>query len=82
MPNTHLDERAVNVRLYPWLAYLYNAEGYLFWGANMYPEQTLQDVHWSGTGRLHRIRDINLETTGSSIPTGRFTRLHAHRAVP
>jgi hypothetical protein len=36
MPNTHLDERAVNVRLYPWLAYLYNAEGYLFWGANMY----------------------------------------------
>jgi hypothetical protein len=36
MPNTHLDERATNVRLYPWLAYLYQAEGYLFWGANMY----------------------------------------------
>ncbi len=35
-PNTHLDERLTNTRLYPWLAFLYQAEGYLYWAANNY----------------------------------------------
>jgi len=35
-PNRHLDERLTNSRLYPWLAYLLKAEGYLNWGANVY----------------------------------------------
>jgi len=35
-PNRHLDEPLSNSRLYPWLAYLLNADGYLYWGANVY----------------------------------------------
>ena len=35
-PNRHLDERLSNSRLYPWLCYLMNADGYLYWAANMY----------------------------------------------
>jgi len=35
-PNRHLDERLTDSRLYPWLAYLLGAEGYLYWGANVY----------------------------------------------
>ena len=35
-PNRHLDEALTSSRLYPWLAYLLGAEGYLFWGANVY----------------------------------------------
>jgi len=35
-PNRHLDERLANSRLYPWLAYLLGADGYLYWGANIY----------------------------------------------
>jgi len=35
-PNRHLDESLTNSRLYPWLAFLLNADGYLFWGANVY----------------------------------------------
>ena len=35
-PNRHLDERLADSRLYPWLAYLLQAEGYLYWGANVY----------------------------------------------
>lgn len=35
-PNRHLDERLTDSRLYPWLAYLLNADGYLYWGANVY----------------------------------------------
>jgi hypothetical protein len=35
-PNRHLDERLCDSRLYPWLAYLLGAEGYLYWGANIY----------------------------------------------
>lgn len=35
-PNRHLDERLPDSRLYPWLADLLGADGYLFWGANVY----------------------------------------------
>ncbi len=35
-PNRHLDESLANSRLYPWLAFLLEADGYLFWAANMY----------------------------------------------
>ncbi|MGC9318085.1 MAG: DUF4091 domain-containing protein, partial [Armatimonadota bacterium] len=35
-PNRHLDERLSNSRLYPWLAHLLEADGYLYWGANVY----------------------------------------------
>ena len=35
-PNRHLDERLSDSRLYPWLCYLMNADGYLYWAANMY----------------------------------------------
>jgi len=35
-PNRHLDERLSDSRLYPWLAYLLKAEGYLYWGGNVY----------------------------------------------
>jgi len=35
-PNRHLDERLTDSRLYPWLAYLLNADGYLNWAANVY----------------------------------------------
>ncbi|MBN1491659.1 MAG: DUF4091 domain-containing protein [Phycisphaerae bacterium] len=35
-PNRHLDESLVNSRLYPWLAHLLRADGYLYWAANMY----------------------------------------------
>lgn len=35
-PNRHLDERLTHSRLYPWLAYLLDADGYLYWGANVY----------------------------------------------
>jgi hypothetical protein len=35
-PNRHLDERLTNSRLYPWLAYMLKADGYLYWGANIY----------------------------------------------
>jgi len=35
-PNRHLDERLSHSRLYPWLCYLLNADGYLYWGANVY----------------------------------------------
>jgi len=35
-PNRHLDERLSDSRLYPWLCYLLNADGYLYWAANMY----------------------------------------------
>jgi len=35
-PNRHLDERLTDSRLYPWLAYLLKADGYLYWGANIY----------------------------------------------
>lgn len=35
-PNRHLDERLSGSRLYPWLCYLVNADGYLYWAANMY----------------------------------------------
>jgi hypothetical protein len=34
-PNRHLDERLSSSRLYPWLCYLMNADGYLYWGANL-----------------------------------------------
>lgn len=36
MPNRHLDEALTNSRLYPWLTFLLDADGYLYWGANMY----------------------------------------------
>ena len=35
-PNRHLDRSLVDSRLYPWLAYLVKAEGYSFWGGNLY----------------------------------------------
>ncbi len=35
-PNRHLDERLTNSRLYPWLAHWLDADGYLYWGANIY----------------------------------------------
>ena len=35
-PNRHLDEALTGSRLYPWLAYLHGAQGYLFWAANCY----------------------------------------------
>jgi hypothetical protein len=35
-PNRHLDERLTDSRLYPWLAYLLGADGYLYWAANRY----------------------------------------------
>ncbi len=35
-PNRHLDDPLIGSRLYPWLAYLLGAEGYLYWGANIY----------------------------------------------
>ena len=35
-PNRHLDERLPDSRLYPWLAHMLQAEGYLYWGANIY----------------------------------------------
>ena len=34
-PNRHLDERLSDSRLYPWLAHLLDADGYLYWGANI-----------------------------------------------
>lgn len=35
-PNRHLDEPLACSRLYPWLTYLLNADGYLYWAANNY----------------------------------------------
>ncbi|OHB58668.1 MAG: hypothetical protein A2Y12_14145 [Planctomycetes bacterium GWF2_42_9] len=35
-PNRHLDLRLTSGRLYPWLAYFYNAQGYCNWAANRY----------------------------------------------
>lgn len=35
-PNRHLDEALTSSRLYPWLTYMLNADGYLFWAANNY----------------------------------------------
>ncbi len=35
-PNRHLDERLANSRVYPWMAHLLGADGYLYWGANVY----------------------------------------------
>jgi len=35
-PNRHLDERLTDSRLYPWLAFMFKADGYLYWAANMY----------------------------------------------
>jgi hypothetical protein len=35
-PNRHLDLKLTGNRLYPWLTYLYQAQGYLNWGANEY----------------------------------------------
>jgi len=35
-PNRHLDERLSDSRLYPWLAFMLGADGYLYWAANMY----------------------------------------------
>ena len=35
-PNRHLDDPLIGSRLYPWLAYMLDAEGYLYWGANIY----------------------------------------------
>jgi hypothetical protein len=35
-PNRHLDERLTDSRLYPWLAYLLKADGFLYWAANKY----------------------------------------------
>ena len=36
MPNRHIDESLTNSRLYPWLTVLFDADGYLHWGANKY----------------------------------------------
>jgi hypothetical protein len=35
-PNRHLDDPLSCSRLYPWLVYSLNADGYLFWAANNY----------------------------------------------
>lgn len=35
-PNRHLDEPLACSRLYPWLCYLYDVDGYLWWAANIY----------------------------------------------
>jgi len=35
-PNRHLDDALTGSRLYPWLAYLHGAQGYLYWAANWY----------------------------------------------
>ena len=35
-PNRHLDESLTSSRLYPWLAYMLKADGYLWWAANCY----------------------------------------------
>ncbi|HOZ48340.1 MAG TPA: DUF4091 domain-containing protein [Candidatus Hydrogenedentes bacterium] len=35
-PNRHLDDPLTDSRLYPWLAYLLDADGYCYWGANAY----------------------------------------------
>jgi hypothetical protein len=35
-PNRHLDEALAYSRVYPWLAYLLDADGYLYWAANIY----------------------------------------------
>ncbi len=35
-PNRHLDDPLTSSRLYPWIARLLNADGYLFWAANNY----------------------------------------------
>jgi hypothetical protein len=35
-PNRQLDRSLANSRVYPWLAYMLDCEGYLFWAANRY----------------------------------------------
>lgn len=35
-PNRWMDRHLFNSRLYPWLGYLLNSDGYLFWAANLY----------------------------------------------
>jgi hypothetical protein len=35
-PNRHLDSFLTESRLYPWLCFKLGAQGYLFWGANIY----------------------------------------------
>lgn len=35
-PNCWMDRHLFNSRLYPWLGYLLNSDGYLFWAANLY----------------------------------------------
>lgn len=35
-PNRHLDSFLFESRLYPWLCFKLGAQGYLFWGANIY----------------------------------------------
>ncbi len=48
-PNRHLDESLVRSRLYPWLVYHLNADGFLFWAANNY---RLADPYKSSIGPL------------------------------
>ncbi len=35
-PNRHLDDPLTSSRLYPWLGFLGNAQGYLWWACNVY----------------------------------------------
>ena len=35
-PNRHIDSHLTESRLYPWLCYKFGANGFLFWGANIY----------------------------------------------
>lgn len=35
-PNRHLDSRLTECRVYPWLCFKLKADGFLYWGANIY----------------------------------------------
>jgi hypothetical protein len=35
-PNRHIDSHLTESRLYPWLCHKFSANGFLFWGANIY----------------------------------------------
>ncbi len=48
-PNRHLDDPLTCSRLYPWLCWVLNADGYLFWAANNYRQA---DPYKSSIGPL------------------------------